>query len=158
MFRFKKNKSCVLYSPVKGKSILLENIPDKVFADKLIGDGIGFSFDDNVIYSPCDGEIIMIANSKHAIGMKTENGVEILLHVGLETVNLDGQGIEVLINIHDKVKAHDPIMKLDRQFMDMHHVDLTTPLIITDLKGYHLVISHPQKVDISDVVIQINSK
>lgn len=55
MFRFKKNKSCVLYSPVKGKSILLENIPDKVFADKLIGDGIGFSFDDNVIYSPCDG-------------------------------------------------------------------------------------------------------
>lgn len=159
MFSFlKKNKSDDIYSPVKGKSIPLEQVPDKMFADKLMGDGVGFVFEGDTVYAPCDGEIMMIAATKHAFGLKSKAGAEILVHVGLDTVNLDGEGLEVLVKANSKVKAHQPVIKINREFMKEKNIDLTTPMIITNMNDYEVEIKDPCEVNLETLVIQINKK
>lgn len=131
----KKNKEIVLYAPVTGRKIALENIPDKVFASKMMGDGVAFQFDENTIYAPCDGKVTMIANTLHAFGMELANGTELLLHIGLDTVNLNGQGFKKLVEQGDKVKKGTPIIEIDRNVMNENHIDLTMPMIITNANG-----------------------
>ena len=143
MFQFfgKKNKEMILYAPVTGKKIALEDVPDKVFASKMMGDGVAFQFDGNTIYAPCDGKIVMIANTLHAfgmelaIGMKLDNGYELLIHFGTDTVNLNGKGFKKLVEQGDKVKKGTPIIEIDRSVMEEHHIDLTMPMIITNTNG-----------------------
>lgn len=137
MFQFfgKKNKEMILYASVTGKKIALEDVPDKVFASKMMGDGVAFQFDGNTIYAPCDGKIVMIANTLHAFGMELANGTELLLHIGLDTVNLNGKGFKKLVEQGDKVKKGTPIIEIDRSVMEEHHIDLTMPMIITNTNG-----------------------
>ena len=90
MFGFKKKiKSVELVSPVNGKMICLKDVPDKVFASEMMGPGVAFISSDGKVYSPCDGELVTVFPTKHALGIKTNNGVELLLHFGLDTVNLE---------------------------------------------------------------------
>ncbi len=159
MFGFlAKNKSDDLYSPVNGKSIPIEQVPDKLFANKLLGDGVAFVFEGDTIYAPCDGEIIMVASTRHAFGMKTKNGTEILVHVGVETVNLNGEGFNTLVKPGAKVKAHQPIMRIDRPFMQKMKMDLTTPMIITNLVEAEADIKPCREVDPETIVIQIKKQ
>lgn len=88
---FKRKKSVEnMYSPVNGTIIPLEEVPDKMFSEKLLGDGFGFILKQETIYAPCDCSVTMLAQTKHAIGLKSNSGLEILIHVGLDTVNLKG--------------------------------------------------------------------
>ena len=155
---FKKKQMSIITSPVVGKSIALEKVADKVFADKLMGDGIAFSFEGDTIYSPCSGEIIMIAGTKHAFGIKTKNGTEILLHIGLDTVNLNGEGMEVLANNNAKIKTKDPLLRVNRKFMKEKDIDLTVVLVITNTQDYDLVIEDPKEVNLNSIVIQTKKK
>ena len=80
MFHFRKKvKDCNIYSPIIGKMIALENVKDHVFSSKMMGDGCAFEFDGDTVFAPCNGEIVLIANTKHAIGLKAENGTEIII-------------------------------------------------------------------------------
>lgn len=142
-----------LYSPVIGKSIRLEEVNDKVFSEKMMGDGIAFQFVGNGIYAPCDAKVIMIASSKHAIGLKCGH-LEILIHVGLETVNFNGQGLNLHVNVGDTVKRGDLLLTVDREFMEKNEVDLTTPMIITSTEK-ELVFNKLGEVDLSTKVIDI---
>lgn len=152
MFEFLiRNNTVELFSPVIGESIKLENVPDPVFAEKMLGDGLAFIFEGDTIYSPCNGEIIMIASTKHAIGIASKE-TEILIHVGLETVELNGNGFELLISNHSKVKRGQPILKINRNLMDVNHIDLTTMMIITT-KNKEFIINEPSKVDLKTKVI-----
>lgn len=137
---FKKKKNVSLKAPVTGTCIALDQVPDKVFADKLMGDGIAFIPDGDIIASPCDGKVVMIAETLHAIGIQMKNGIEILIHVGLDTVNLHGQGFEKLVETGDKVTSGTPILKIDREFMKQSNIDLTTPMVFTELNGYKISI------------------
>lgn len=92
---FKKKKDEYLYVPVKGQLIKLEDVKDAMFSKKMLGDGFALIPADHVICSPCDGKIVMIAPTYHAFGVTTEKGAEILVHVGLDTVNLNGEGFTV---------------------------------------------------------------
>lgn len=134
MFSFfkKNNKDIKLLAPVTGQVIALENVPDKVFASKIMGDGVAFKFDGDTIFSPCDGKISMIAETSHAFGLELNNKAEILIHIGLDTVNLGGKGFTVLVSEGDKVKTGTPIIKIDRQVMTENNIDLTTPMVITN--------------------------
>ena len=143
---FNKKIICKLYSPVLGKMIPLEEVKDKVFAEKMMGDGVAFIPEDNTIYAPCNGKIVMIASTKHAIGIITDNQIEILIHIGMDSVNLNGEGFEPLLKVGDKVKKHDPILKLDWNLMKERHIDLTTPLIITNGNNYEM-----KKTEIGEV-------
>lgn len=131
----KKKKDVVLYAPVTGKQIALEKVTDKVFASKMMGDGVAFLFEGNQVCAPCDGKLTMIANTLHAFGMELDNGAEVLVHIGLDTVNLNGKGFKKLAEQGVKVKKGTPLIEIDRAVMKEHGIDLTMPMIITSANG-----------------------
>lgn len=151
MFDFlKKNKDVSLYAPVNGTVISLEQVNDKVFASKMMGDGIAFQFEEDTLYSPCNGEVTMIPKTLHAYGFKLSNGAEVLLHIGLDTVALNGEGFKALVKQGDKVKVGDPIVRIDQAFMKSKNIDLTTPMVITNGNEYQFVVDK----DIKNVKIK----
>ena len=121
MFKFMNKQDGGIVSPIDGKCINIEDVPDKVFSTRMMGDGFAIIPSDNIVVSPVDGIIVMIPNSKHAFGIKTRSGVEILVHVGLDTVNLKGRGFDIL--------------KFDDNIMDEMNIDKTTMVIFT--AGYN---------------------
>lgn len=160
MFNFIKKKidSGEVYSPVVGRSISLENVPDQMFAQKLMGEGIGFEFDGDMVYAPCDGEIILIADTKHAFGIRSKSGAELLVHVGLDTVALNGEGFEILVKMNDKVKAHEPIIKINRDFMKEKNINLTTPMVITNMDDVEFRLNSVDAVDLNSIVAVVKAK
>lgn len=152
---FKKKEPMELYSPVIGEVIALEKVPDRIFSKKILGDGVGLSFESDMIYSPCDGEITAVAPTKHAIGIKTKTGVELMIHVGLDTVNLNGEGLEPLVSPGTKVKAHMPIMKIDRLMMEKNKINLVTPMVITNMEEFEVHIMEPQSATLETVVLVV---
>lgn len=137
---FKKKEPVILYAPVTGTSIALDNVPDPVFAQKMMGDGIAFMPETNTICAPCNGKITMVANTLHAVGITADNGAEILIHIGLDTVNLNGKGFTALVNVGDKVKLGTPLIQIDMSFMKKQEMVLTTPLVVTNTSEFSLVI------------------
>lgn len=123
-------KEVILTSPVDGTILPLKEVPDPVFAEKMMGDGIAIECQGELICAPADGVISLIAQTKHAFGMTLSNGLELLVHVGLETVNLQGEGFEVLSEAGKQVKQGDPILKIDLAFMKEKQVSLITPFIL----------------------------
>lgn len=121
-----------LVAPVNGKSIPLSETPDPVFAQKMAGDGLAIEPTGNVIVAPADGELTLVFKTKHAFAMTLENGVELLVHIGIETVSLNGEGFEQLTQQGTKVKAGDPIIKIDREFIKSKELPLTTAVLITN--------------------------
>ena len=154
----KKNDPEAIYSPVNGQCILLENVPDQMFAQKLMGEGAGFTFEEDTVYASCDGEIMMIAHTKYAIGIKSKNGAEILVHIGLDTVELDGKGFEVLIQSGQKIKAHSPMIKINRMLMSEKNINLATPLVITDKDDVDVELNEIRGVTIESVIMTVKKK
>ncbi|MCI4129551.1 PTS sugar transporter subunit IIA [Bacillus haynesii] len=141
----KKKKEIALYAPVTGKKIPLEEVPDTVFSSKMMGDGIAFDFDGDTVYAPYDGKISMIANTLHAFGMKLDNGAEVLIHIGLDTVNLNGNGFKKMVEQGSKVKLGTPIIEIDRDVMEEHNINLTMPMVITNGSDYNFKHCHEIK-------------
>lgn len=135
MFGFKKKK-VELKSPITGKVINLERVPDPVFAEKMMGGGLAFDFKNSMVSAPCDGIIVVIAETKHAVGLRAENGAEILIHVGLDTVNFNGKGFKSFVKEGSKVKSGDPLLKVDREFFLSQDANLITPMVITNSSEY----------------------
>ena len=125
-------KTFILVAPMTGKSIPLSETPDPVFAQKMAGDGLAMLPEADVVVAPADGELSLVFNTKHAFAMTLENGVELLVHIGIETVTLNGEGFEQLAEAGTKVKAGDPIIKIDREFIKSKGLPLTTPVLITN--------------------------
>lgn len=134
----KKKDNLELYSPVKGKAIALEQVADKMFAQKVLGDGIAVLPNDGTICAPCDGVISTIAQTKHAFGITASNGAEILVHVGFDTVNLQGEGFQVCAKQGQKVKAHQPVLNVDLKFMEEKQINMTTPVVIANIDDYEI--------------------
>ena len=134
MFGFFRKESNEIVSPIRGKCIPIEDVKDQVFASKMMGDGFAIIPSGNRVVSPIDGEIVLIPASKHAVGLKARNGIEILVHVGLDTVNLNGRGFKVLKSKGDKVKAGEALIEFDSMIMKEKDIDMTTMVIFTS--GY----------------------
>lgn len=141
LFKKKVIDNCI-YAPVNGECISLDDVADKVFSSRMMGNGAAFRFDGNEVYAPCDGKIIMIADTRHAFGIQAENGAEVLVHIGLDTVNLKGEGLKSLVSVNSSVKKGTPIIQIDRAFMEAQGIDLTTPMIITNGNEFTLTIEH----------------
>jgi len=125
-------KTFKLVAPMTGKSLPLSETPDPVFAQKMAGDGLAMMPEADIVVAPADGELTLVFNTKHAFAMTLENGVELLVHIGIETVTLNGEGFEQLVEAGTKVKAGDPIIKVDREFIKSKGLPLITPLLITN--------------------------
>ena len=123
----------ILVAPVSGKAMPLSEVPDPVFAEKLAGDGMAIMAEGDTIVAPADGEVTLIFKTKHAFAMTLENGLELLVHIGLETVSLDGEGFEQLVEQGVKVKAGTPLIKINREFILSKGLSLATPVLITNV-------------------------
>lgn len=129
---FKKNKTIELISPMTGNLIPIEEVPDKVFSDKMIGDGVAIEPTDGKIVSPVDGTVATIFPTNHAIGLVTKEGLEILIHIGLDTVELNGEGFSRLTKKDAKVKKGDLLMEFDPKLVEAKGKSPITPIIITN--------------------------
>lgn len=141
-----ENNFTFLYSPVNGRQIPLSNVNDSVFSTGMMGEGVAFILGDNTIYSPCDGTLSIVADTLHAVGITMDNGVEILIHCGLDTVELHGEGFQILRAEGCRLKKGEPILKVDQTFMAKKKIDLVTPMIVTDSKGFDIKILENQNV------------
>lgn len=128
------SKKISLVAPVSGKVIAIENVPDAVFAQKTVGDGAAIDeITGDVICAPADGTIELIFRTNHAFALKTESGVEVLVHIGINTVELNGKGFERLVEEGKTVKTGDPVIKIDKAIIKEAGFSLVTPVVITNM-------------------------
>jgi sugar PTS system EIIA component len=128
-----KDNPNALVAPVSGKAIPLSEVPDPVFAEKMAGDGMAIIAAGDTVVAPADGELTLIFKTKHAFAMTLDNGLELLVHIGLETVSLEGEGFEQLAQQGTRVKAGTPIMKIDTELIKSKGLSLATPVLITNV-------------------------
>lgn len=123
-------------SPISGKVIELEKVNDPVFSSGAMGKGVAIEPLDNKVYAPFNGTIEFIADTKHAIGLLSEEGVEVLIHVGMDTVKMNGRGFNVKTSVNSKVKAGDLLLEFDRNIIEKEGYSLITPVVITNADNY----------------------
>ena len=124
-------RSAAITAPFSGKLVPLSDVPDETFASGVLGEGIAIEPSDGLFCSPVDGTVETIAETKHAIGFAADNGLEILVHVGLETVSLKGEGFEVLVKEGDRVKAGQPVAKVDLALIRERGLKTITSIVLT---------------------------
>ena len=130
----------VVLQPVKGKVIPYTEIPDDTFASGVLGEGVGVEPADELVVAPFDGEISSVADSKHAVGISA-NDMELLIHVGVDTVNMNGDGFTCLVKEGDKVKAGQPLIRFSRSKIQAAGYSDTVAVLLTnsdDLEGVEL--------------------
>ena len=120
----------VILSPVTGKAVALEQVPDPVFSQKIIGDGMAVIPEDGRILSPVTGEVASVADTFHAFGFRTDDGLELLVHVGLETVALKGECFKVHVKAGDRIQAGDLVAEVDLAFLAERQFNPITPVLI----------------------------
>ncbi|TKH04760.1 PTS glucose transporter subunit IIA [Peribacillus simplex] len=128
----KKESLEQLLAPINGQVINIEDVPDPVFSGKMMGDGIAILPEEGLVVSPIDAEVIQVFHTKHALGLRTKHGIELLIHIGLETVNLEGEGFEVHVAEGQNVKAGDKLVTFDIEFLKAKAPSIVTPIVITN--------------------------
>ena len=124
----------VIASPMSGHVLPLEQVSDEVFAEKMIGDGAAVIPEEPYVYAPGDGEITLLYPTGHAIGMKLKDGTELLIHVGIDTVKLDGAGFETLVALGQNVQKGEAILKLDLPYLNAHARSMESPVLCVSMK------------------------
>lgn len=138
-----------IHSPMKGNIVPITEVPDEVFAGKMMGEGFAIEPVDGQVVSPVNGKIINAFPTKHALGIQSEGGKEILIHVGLDTVNLKGEGFELLVEEGQEVKVGQALLKADLSYIEKHAKSTITPIVFTNLTSGEKVTIKKQ--------IQVNS-
>lgn len=157
MFGFfkKKEDSFKVVACVDGRCIKIEDVNDEVFSKKMMGDGFAIIPHSDMIVSPVTGTVITVFPTGHALGIKTKENIEIILHIGIDTVNLNGEGFQILIKSNSKVKAGQPLVKIDKELLESKGYDLTTMTIFTS--GYEKEVNlscYGRVLNAGEVVIQ----
>lgn len=132
LFRNKKRKHIVL-APQTGEAIPITKVPDPVFSGKVLGDGIGIIPSENKVVAPVDGTVVQVAETLHAVCMQGDDGAEIIIHLGIDTVKLKGKGFTCHVKDGQHVSAGDLLMDMDIGFIKSAGYDVTTPCIITNM-------------------------
>ena len=128
---FGKQKSHI-YAPVNGDVLPLEQVPDPIFSEKMLGDGLAMLPTKGHIHAPITGTVMLVAQTKHAIGLRSKDGTEVLIHIGLETVSLKGKGFTVLVKEGDVVSVGQLLIEVDWDFIGANAKSIITPIIITN--------------------------
>ena len=124
----------VISSPITGMAADLSTAPDEAFAQKMMGDGAVVTPEDPFVRAPEDGEVAFVFDTKHAIGFITDSGISLLIHVGIDTVKLNGEGFEALVESGQTVKKGDPMLKLDLEYLKANAPSVTSPVLCTELE------------------------
>lgn len=126
------SKKETLYSPMVGNVLPLSKVPDETFSSKLLGEGLAITPSVGEVYAPFDGEIISLFPTKHAIALKDDKGVEVLIHIGIDTVELNGEGFEQLVKVGDFVKRGQLLLRMDIDFISSKGYSLISPVVVTN--------------------------
>lgn len=140
-----------------GTVLPLSEVPDETFSSKLLGEGLAILPNEEYVYAPFDGEVITLFPTKHAIALKNAKGVDVLIHVGIDTVELKGQGFEQLVKAGDAVKQGQPLLRVDIEFIRSKGYSLVTPFVVTNSSEQLEIIVNDNKEHITqhDVALVI---
>jgi glucose-specific phosphotransferase system IIA component len=127
-----KNKIDLLL-PISGKILALSEVNDYLFEKKIIGDGAAINPNDNFVYAPLDGEIVLVYEAKHAIAIKGDSGIQVLIHIGIDSVKLEGKGFATYVKTGDRVKAGDKILFFDREYVNSK-ASIVSPIVVTNME------------------------
>lgn len=150
-------KELVVKLPMRGEIIPLSEVDDFIFSGKVMGEGIAIKPGDGVVCSPVDGTIEVFYETKHAIVIKTEEGIRILMHIGIGTVSLDGRGFGSYVNEGDEVKAGDKLVFFDKEYVEKR-ATLVSPIIILDKEKIESYEVDYKASKIGDDLVKINLK
>lgn len=146
-----------IYAPMVGTVLPLSEVPDETFSSKLLGEGLAILPNEEYVYAPFDGEVITLFPTKHAIALKNAKGVDVLIHVGIDTVELKGQGFEQLVKAGDTVKQGQPLLRIDLELIGSKGYSLVTPFVVTNSSEQLEIIVNDNKEHITqhDVALVI---
>ncbi|ETX39320.1 PTS system, N-acetylglucosamine-specific IIBC component [Serratia marcescens BIDMC 44] len=125
-----------LLAPVTGEVVALEQVPDEAFASKAVGDGLAIRPTDKIVVAPADGTVVKIFNTNHAFCLETDKGAEIVVHMGIDTVALEGQGFKRLVEEGAEVKAGQPILELDLDYLNANARSMISPVVVSNSDDY----------------------
>lgn len=134
MLEFLKRNNRKIVAPISGEIMKITEVPDHVFSEKMVGDGVAIQPKDGLVVAPCDGTVVQIFPTNHAIGIRTKDGIEILIHLGIDTVELKGEGFQRIIEEGQSVKKGDPLIRMDLETIEGNHKSTISPVIITNME------------------------
>lgn len=135
----KKETKHLLGAPAAGKAVSVKEVNDPTFSEEILGKGVAVIPSEGKIYAPADGEVGMVFDTLHAVSMTTEYGAEVLIHVGLDTVQMKGEGFEGHVKAGDKVKKGDLLLTVDLEKVKAAGYDIITPMLIRNTADYMAV-------------------
>lgn len=121
-----------LVAPINGTAVPIEEVPDPTFGEKMIGDGLAIQPTEGKVVAPIAGKVVQVFPTKHAFGIETDNGAELLVHIGLETVAMNGEGFTAHVQEGDKVKAGDVLIEFDLELVKEKASNTITPIAVTN--------------------------
>ncbi|MGT2874064.1 beta-glucoside-specific PTS transporter subunit IIABC [Streptococcus gallolyticus subsp. gallolyticus] len=137
----KELKQEIIASPMMGDVVKLEDVPDEVFASGAMGKGIAINPAEGTVFAPANGEVTLVFPTGHAIGMRTENGAELLIHVGMDTVSLEGKGFKTYVEVGDKVEAGQKLLEFDLATIRKANLPVISPIIVTNSADFDDVLT-----------------
>lgn len=154
LFGGEKAKKLVL-SPVKGKAVPMSEVADPTFAQEILGKGVAVIPEDGHFVAPADGTVTLVFDTKHAICITTADGAELILHVGLDTVKLNGEHYTAKVQTGDTVKAGDPILDVDLAAVKAAGYDVITPIVVTNTPEFPGMKAVTGAVNAGDVILEL---
>ncbi|MEI4340234.1 beta-glucoside-specific PTS transporter subunit IIABC [Streptococcus suis] len=150
----KEIKQEIIASPLIGKVVKLEDVPDAVFASGAMGKGIAIDPLDGILVSPAKAEVTLLFPTKHAIGLRTENGAELLIHIGMDTVSLAGKGFESFVQVGDQVEAGQKLLEFDLHQIKAADLPVITPIIVTNTADYEdILVTQESQINSGDYLL-----
>ncbi|MFC4546426.1 PTS glucose transporter subunit IIA [Paenactinomyces guangxiensis] len=152
MFWNRKKKTDI-YAPISGQYLPLEQVPDQVFSEKIMGDGFAIQPEQGEVVSPVEAEVINLFPTKHALGLKTSAGLEILIHIGIDTVELQGEGFTAHVSEGDKVKAGQKLLTFDINLIKEKGKSPISPIIFPQSAEWHVQVENTGSLTAGDTLV-----
>lgn len=150
-----EKEEVVLYAPLKGEVLPVEKAADPAFASKAMGDGVAINPEDDVVYAPADGTVSLVFPTKHAMGITLSTGAELLIHVGLDTVQMEGEGFETYVKAGDQVKKGDKLISFDRELIAQKGFKDQTMLLVAETNGQDVEVMPAKEADLTTEIMKL---
>ena len=154
---FKKNEKekFVIYSPLNGKVINIKEVKDPAFNEEILGKGVAVIPSVGMLYAPCDGKVSNLIDTSHAIGLTSDFGAELLMHIGFDTVKLKGKYFKTYVKEGDKVKKGEKLIEFDIEKIKNDGFDITTPVVICNYDKFNSLSCNLNEITVGDILIEI---
>ena len=150
-----KRKAREIYAPADGQIVAIESVEDDVFSQKMVGDGVALIPMSNTFVAPIDGVVSKIFSTNHAYSIKSKKDLEVMVHIGIDSVKLAGKGFTRLANEGDKVKAGDAIIETDLTYICKHVKNIITPIVVSDESDVKQIDKHMHIVKCQDIIMEV---